>query len=92
MELTAKLPPEQVASESGRFNDRDMTEVCAKLAQLLADDDMAAGDLLSEHDSLLKFALGPDAYQAMDAAIRRFDYEIGLQHLRAAANARHIAL
>ena len=91
-ELAAKLPAEQVSPEFGWFDDREIAEVCGQLAALLADDDMAAGDLLSDHDRLLKSALGDEAYSALEAAVRNFDYEMGLQHLRAAATARHIAL
>jgi len=91
-ELAAKLPAEQASGEFACFDDRDIAKVCGQLAELLDDDDMAAGDLLNEHDQLLKSALGDAAYSALEAAIRRFDYEIGLQHLRAAAIACHIAL
>jgi CheY-like chemotaxis protein len=91
-ELAAKLPTEQASGEFACFDGRDIAKVCGQLAELLDDDDMAAGDLLNEHDQLLKSALGDAAYSALEAAIRRFDYEIGLQHLRAAATACHIAL
>ena len=91
-ELAAKLPLAVAAPESALFDEREIAEVCGKLAALLADDDMAAGDLLSDHDRLLKFALGAAAYNALEAAVRSFDYEVGLQHLRAAAAVRPMAL
>jgi two-component system sensor histidine kinase/response regulator len=91
-DLAVKLPKEAVASDFAWFDDRAIAEVCGRLAALLAEDDMAAGDLVSEHDRLLRSALGDEAFGELDAAIRRFDYEVGLQHLRAAATARHIAL
>ena len=91
-ELAAKLPAEQVSGEFAFFDDRDIAKVFGQLAALLAEDDLAAGDLLSEHGGLLKSALGGEAYSELEAAVGRFDYEIGLQHLRTAATACRITL
>jgi two-component system sensor histidine kinase/response regulator len=91
-ELSVKLPAEQATPGFAGFDDSEIAAVCGQLAALLADDDMAAGDLLSERGQLLKSALGDAAFSALEAAVRNFDFEVGLQQLRAAATARHIAL
>jgi CheY-like chemotaxis protein len=91
-ELATKLPADQISPEFAWFDQHEIAEVCGQLAALLDDDDMAAGDLVSEHYRLLRSALGDEAYGDLEAALRRFDYEVALQHLRAGAAARHIAL
>jgi two-component system sensor histidine kinase/response regulator len=89
--LQAKLPQEAKVAFTWADN-RKIAQICSELSQLLEDDDMAASDLLTEHDGLLKSALGDDYYKGLEAAIRNFDYEAGLRHLRAALVFRNIEL
>ncbi|MES2880384.1 MAG: response regulator [Pseudomonadota bacterium] len=91
-ELQAKLPVEEKLQKFTWADNAKITTICSQLSTLLEEDDLAASDMINEHDSLLKSALGEDFYNEMEAAIRRFDYEAGLQHLRAAAAIRHIEL
>ncbi len=58
--------------------------VCRRLAVLLSEDDLEAGDVLSSHEALLRRAFGP-SFDAIDASVRRFDCEAALQNLRLAA-------
>jgi two-component system sensor histidine kinase/response regulator len=58
-----------------------------RLAALLAAADGEAGDCYSEHEALLRGALGADA-AAIGRAINDFDFDAALAKLRAAAAAR----
>ena len=60
-----------------------LTDLCRRLAELLAQDDMEAGDLLQDNAATLQSALGP-AFAPLQAAVNAFDYEAGLSRLRAA--------
>lgn len=53
---------------------------CHKLAELLADDDAAAGDLLDANFDLLKNSF-PQEFPVIEGAIRRFDFEAALAAL-----------
>jgi len=50
---------------------------------LLAYDDAAAADLLSEHADLFSSAF-PQHYRLLESAVKQFDFETALVHLRAA--------
>ena len=62
----------------------EVEAVCRRLAVLLGEDDLEAGDVLSRHEALLRRAFGP-AFEGIDAAVRRFDCEAALKNLRLAA-------
>lgn len=91
-ELQAKLPLVEKSKEFAWTDNAKIAAICSKLSTLLEDNDLAASALFNEHDSLLKSALGDNSYSEMETALRRFDYEAGLQHLRAAAATRHSEL
>lgn len=89
-ELQAKSPLMEKSKEFAWTDNAKIAAICSKLSKLLEANDLAASDLSNEQDSLLKSALGNNSYSEMETALRRFDYEAGLQHLRAAAATRHI--
>ena len=68
---------------------RQPAQVCARLAALLADDNLAAVDWLAEHHSLLALAL-QEHFAAVADAVQRFDCAQALQRLQMAAQSRGI--
>jgi two-component system sensor histidine kinase/response regulator len=63
------------------------TAVIARLDALLSADDSEASDVLEQHLDLLRAALGEEAFSAIDAAIRQYDFETALDQLRKCAAA-----
>jgi two-component system sensor histidine kinase/response regulator len=64
----------------------DLTQLaalCARLAELLAQDDMEASDVLMDNALVLESAFG-SAYAGLEASIKAFDFETALQRLHAA--------
>jgi len=59
-----------------------LKEVCARLDALLAYDDAAAVDLVTEHADWLDAAF-PQHYRQLESAVKMFDFEAALQQLRA---------
>lgn len=59
--------------------------VCTQLADLLANDDAEAVDLLIEHANLLQSGLAQD-FHSLNKAIRSFDFSTALNTLREAQN------
>jgi len=80
--LRAQLQPE-LPKVSGEVDWGRLEAVCGQLAQLLAEDDAEAADLLQEHHSLLSQAL-PDHYAAIAEGISNFDFEAAQTALSAA--------
>jgi len=80
-QLEANLPEEQAAHVAVVIDRAQLGKVCAKLLQLLNDDDAEAGDVLDEHSALFRSALG-DSYQLIDSAIRNFDFGPALALLK----------
>jgi len=80
-QLEANLPEEKAVHAAVVIDRAQLGKVCAKLLQLLNDDDAEAGDVLDEHGALLRSALG-DSYQLIDSAIRNFDFGPALALLK----------
>jgi two-component system, sensor histidine kinase and response regulator len=55
---------------------------CKKLAELLANDDSEAVDLLDEKSELLKGVLGVDSFRSVEKALKDYDFEKALTLLR----------
>ncbi|MDZ4200760.1 MAG: response regulator [Gallionella sp.] len=81
--LERALPAEEVLAPVVVDGDR-LREVCARLEQLLADDDAEAGDVLDKNAELLHSAF-PDHYHRIDSAIKLFNFEAALTALKDAA-------
>jgi hypothetical protein len=64
-----------------------LEQACARLRELCADMDSGAENLLNEHDALLRSAFS-QYFQAMDEAIRGFDFDQAIEQLDAAMAAR----
>jgi len=81
-----RIAPKKVAKPavSAAIDKEKLREVCMQLAALLADNDAEAGDLLDSHSDLLHAAF-PQAYRAIDSAVKNFDFEAALVKLKAAA-------
>jgi len=71
--LEAQLPAEQ-HPEGGAVDRQQLDVVCRRLAELLADDDAEAADVLQDNIGLLSQAF-PQDYGKIEAAINQFDFE-----------------
>jgi two-component system sensor histidine kinase/response regulator len=91
--IKAALPPEE--GGSGKPEAVDMIkagEIINKLAGLLASDDSEASDVMEENLDLLRSAFGSDAFAKIDHAIKQFDFEKGLEFVKARAGELNITL
>jgi two-component system sensor histidine kinase/response regulator len=86
------LPQEEVSAPPEALDVAKVTEIVRRLAELLAQDDSEANDVLEENLDLLRFALGVDSFSAMEAAIKQFDFETALSHLKQRAGELEIAV
>ena len=85
--LHAALPAEPQGGATVAVDENQLSEVCAQLQALLADDDAAAVRLLGAHADLLRSAFG-EGFRAIDDALRGYDFEAALAALHAALLAR----
>jgi HPt (histidine-containing phosphotransfer) domain-containing protein len=81
-QLEGALPQETGKTVSG-FDAKRLKTVCDRLEALMADDDAQAADVLDENADILRKAF-PAGFQAIDRAIRSFDYDAALVALRSA--------
>jgi two-component system sensor histidine kinase/response regulator len=58
--------------------------MCGELAHLLADNNLEAGDLLADHETLLHSAFGLD-FEPVATAVRNFDFDAALAQLQSLA-------
>ncbi len=78
--ISAALPAEPRAAPA--LVDRaKLREVCERLAQLLADDDAEAAEVLEANQQLLRSAFGA-AFSGIEAGIHNFDFPAALDALR----------
>jgi len=89
-ELLAKLPARPVDERSALVDPARLQAVCRRLAELLAESDAEASDVLAGEASLLRTAFG-GGYRAIETAVNRFDYDAALSALREAARAAGLA-
>jgi len=80
--LVQALPSELPLARTA-YDPAQLKTVCRQLDALLAYDDAAAADLLSEHADLFSSAF-PQHYRLLESAVKQFDFETALVHLRAA--------
>ena len=87
--IVAWLPSEAVAagSASAPVDDAVLARVTASLRALCADMDSGADDLLSTHESMLRSAF-PKHVKAISDAIRGFDFDLAVEEIDAAVQAR----
>ncbi len=80
--ITRQLPvPVAVAAAStAPFDPAAAAALCARLAQLLREDDAESIEMLQEHAALFKQAL-PGAYAEIAAAVAQYDFETALERL-----------
>jgi two-component system sensor histidine kinase/response regulator len=90
-DLLVLAPLPVAAPLLGAVDAAQVASVCQQLAAWLAEDNMQASDLLVEHDQLLRAAWGV-VYPDIEAAIRNFDYEVALVHLKAFAGSHGVSL
>jgi len=63
----------------------DMSKVAgvvSRLAALLAEDDSEASDVLEENLDLMRAVMGAEAFSRIDGAVKQFDLEAALEHLK----------
>jgi two-component system sensor histidine kinase/response regulator len=82
-QLQPELPQVSTPVERGPEDWQKLATVCDQLAQLLAEDDAEAADLLQNHHALLSQAF-PDHYGAIAENISSFDFEAAQTALTAA--------
>ncbi|MBX9960148.1 MAG: response regulator [Burkholderiaceae bacterium] len=58
-----------------------VADVCQRLERLLADDDMEATEVYTQHEAMVRAGLGA-RHEAFAQALRQFDFETALQVLR----------
>ena len=80
------VTPGDSRAESGAAEPPDLGQVCRHLADLLADSDAEAEDMVAAHSRLLKSAF-PAHYAAILGAIRAFDFDKALALLDEAQDA-----
>ena len=80
--LHEALPPETPAGTAAVDPEETRKQV-ARLAELLADDDAEASELLAAHADVFRTAFG-ERYASLAEAINRFDFEKALAALNAA--------
>jgi len=81
--LRAQLPQEADSGGGAEVLDmKRVAEVVGRLSSLLAEDDSEAGDVLEENLDLLRSALGMEASARIEEAVRNFDLQAALEHLR----------
>jgi two-component system sensor histidine kinase/response regulator len=86
--IAASLPPEAQRPRVATAVDEAVLErVTAQLRALCADMDSGAEDLLNQHDTLLHSAF-PQQAHAIGEAIRDFDFDLAVEQLDAALQAR----
>jgi len=81
-ELEAKLPPERSPEPVG-VDTEQLRDVCARMVQLLKEDDAAVDELLTMNSDLL-FSAFPREFNGIKAAIRAFDLDAALARLEQA--------
>ncbi|MCF8159704.1 MAG: PAS domain S-box protein [Polaromonas sp.] len=79
--------PDEAAHAKVSVDPVKLKVVCDRLASLLAYDDAAAVDVVSDHADLLNTAF-PNHYPALESAVKMFDFEAALQALKAALETR----
>ncbi len=80
-QLAAQLPNLALTAEPDAPPDRAaLARVCQQLHALLSENDMQAGELVSEQTQLLQSVMG-EAFRPFEAAIRTYDYEQALKLL-----------
>jgi two-component system sensor histidine kinase/response regulator len=79
----AQALPDEAAHAKVSVDPVKLSEICDRLASLLAYDDAAAVDVVSEHADLLDTAF-PAYYPILENAVKMFDFEAALQALQAA--------
>jgi signal transduction histidine kinase/CheY-like chemotaxis protein len=79
----------------GAFSRADREQgvaACKALAELLANNDSEALDLLDQKSDLLHGLLGADPFQFIETALKDYDFEKALELLRAEVEKSHIEL
>lgn len=90
--LEAALPPEEAPPEDPMEVDRALLkQVCAELADLMGNWDVAARRLLDGHTPLLRAAF-PDDFAQIHSALRDFDFEGACTCLKSACARSDIPL
>jgi HPt (histidine-containing phosphotransfer) domain-containing protein len=85
--IVAWLPAEATVQASAAVDEAALARVTAQLRELCADMDSGAEDLLSEHDAMLQSAF-PKHAQALSDAIKGFDFDLAIEQLDLALQAR----
>ena len=85
--LVAWLPAESTVQASAAVDEAALERVTAQLRELCADMDSGAEDLLGEHAAMLQSAY-PKHAQAISDAIKGFDFDLAVEQLDAAMQAR----
>ncbi len=90
--LKEALPAPVEVAQTGQVDVVKATEVCRKLAELLANDDSKAVKILKEEHSLLSGFLGAKFFRPFENAVNQFDFEKALEILKQSSSDLKIQL
>lgn len=90
--LPARDSDEKQGGASAQVDREQGIAACKELAELLANNDSEAVDLLDEKSDLLKGVLGADPFRSMEKTLKNYDFEKALELLRAQAVKSNIKL
>jgi HPt (histidine-containing phosphotransfer) domain-containing protein len=85
--IVAWLPAESTVQASAAVDEAALERVMVQLRELCADMDSGAEDLLGEHAAMLQSAY-PKHAQAISDAIKGFDFDLAVEQLDAAMQAK----
>jgi two-component system sensor histidine kinase/response regulator len=91
MAVEVPAPASAVQAVPDAPDGRHLEQVCRRLGELLADDDLEAVQWLAEHEALLQQALGVH-YAGLADAVLRFDCALALSKLRLASQSMVTAI
>ena len=90
--LPAPISEEKPVTEVSAEDREQGVAACKELAELLANDDSEAVDLLDRKSDLLKAALGAESFRTIEKALKDYDFEKALELFRTQADKSHITL
>jgi two-component system sensor histidine kinase/response regulator len=82
--VAEQLPTQAAVAVDPNVDRGTVTRICSELAHLLADNNLEAGDLMADHETLLHSAFGLD-FEPVATAVRNFDFDAALAQLQSLA-------
>jgi two-component system, sensor histidine kinase and response regulator len=80
--LTDAFPAVSVRQDAGQVDEAKAAAVCVKMAEMLANADSEAADLLEAEGDALRGILGTDQFGPFEHAVRQYDFEKALELIK----------